>query len=155
MAHSGLTAKTPAVMPYSSFSSHSQPISQPLGSAFKGSSVSPGLSQLHHVFFLLHCILLTCLPAPTLAPWKPAQTMALHWPQASPHTLNKIQSPSVTSAPFVIWPLPSWVTPLLPPLRAVCVLLPSLKRPHARLPFLVAGLGFTATCSRKPSLTSP
>ena len=107
------------------------------------------------------CLLPPPLHSPNLSPCphscslKPAQTMALHWPQASPHTLNKIRSPLVTSVPFVIWPLPSWVTPLLPPLRAVYVLLPSLKWPHARLPFLVAGLGFTATCSRKPSLTSP
>lgn len=108
MAHSGLTAKTPAVMPHSSFSSHSQPISQPLGSAFKGSSVSPGLSQLHHVFFLLHCILLTCLPAPTLAPWKPAQTMALHWPHRLLLTLW-------IKSKVLRWPLcPLWSGPCLP-----------------------------------------
>ena len=77
----------------------------------------------------------SCFPAPTLASRKPAQTMALHWPRASHHTLNKMQGPSVTSLPFVIWPLPSWGSPLLPPLRVVYVLILSLRWPHARLPF--------------------
>ena len=56
---------------------------------------------------------------PDSASRKPAQTMALRWPQASHHTLSKMQGPSVTSLPSVIWPLPFWGSPLLPPLR-VC-----------------------------------
>lgn len=39
--------------------------------------------------------------------------------------------------PFVVWPLPSWVTPLLPPLRAWYMLLPSPRWPRPRLPHLV------------------
>ena len=110
------------------------------------------LAELCHVFFLLHCILL--FPCPTLLPGNQLRP----WPSAGHRPLITLW----VKCKVPRWPLcPLWSGPCLSG-GALCYhpsgCVPAVTFTQVapcQAPLLGEGLGFPATCSRKPSLTSP